>query len=133
MDDVSEIRWRGWVTSISALKADGWVFTHKSKYRNWRDSKNTSAANDYLYLRHPILKMIGRIKILEHASDCWVLDFLTPEKNQRSKPPKYTEYRDYSEEDVQPMLDIIAEIQSRRPKRRKKLPSAEVFELEKIA
>lgn len=133
MEDVSKIEWLGGMFTISAMLSNGWDITHKPKYKNWRDSLNSRESNDYLYFRHPIHKLVGRIRYWPGHPIIGKLDFLTHEKNQRIKPPKYIEHRDYSESDIEPMLKTIISIQKKRPKRRKILPEAEIFELNKAA
>lgn len=129
MDDVSKIEWLGFVTNITALKYAGWEVTNKSKYKNWRDSENSEASHDYLYLRHSVHRLIARIRYTPYEVVNGNLDFLTHEKNQRVKPPRYVSERDYNESDIQPMLEAIIEIQKQRPKRSKQLQSAYVIKL----
>jgi hypothetical protein len=128
MDDVSFIEWFGWSTSLSKLVENGWQITLKPKYDNWRDFKNTKASSNYLYLRHPILKLIAKIKYQTgnaHLVSGHV-EFLIPEKTRRIKPPKFIDQRDYCESDIEPMLEAIISIQKKRLKKRKELPSADV-------
>lgn len=116
MDDVSAIiSWCGWRATINELKAEGWIFSTKPKSDNWRDSGNSSASNDYLYLRHPVMKMVGKLRYIEGKTR-YALEFLYHEKNGKIKPPRFIEQRNYSEADIEPMLEAIIAIQKRRPK-----------------
>lgn len=110
------IYWMGWETSWQALREAGWVITTPPPYNNWRSRRRT----EYLYIRHPQTGMMGRGNLTSHAGKTYLeLDFLTPERNNRFKSPAVYTERELGEEDIERLLGMIQEIQSRRPRRRK--------------
>lgn len=134
-DDVSFIEWFGWSTTLSDLKSNGWEIDVKPKYENWRRPSDSMASSNYLYLRHPALKMLAKIKYT--AGEAHIInghvEFMIPEKTHRIKPPRYIDERQYSEDDIAPMLNAIVEIQSKRPRRKKSFPSADLFHMNEMA
>lgn len=128
-----EINYLGWRTTFGELKQAGWLFETKHRYRNWRDSKNSSASHDYLYARHPDHTLICRIRFIDKNHNSVVVDYLTHEKNVRTKPQKYWDFDErYTEDDIPKLLEIISSIQAKRPTKRKKLPQAEILVMEAI-
>ena len=121
MDEPDKIYWMGWETSWRALKCFDWVVTRKKAYDNWRNSKDSKASNEYIYIRHPNTNMIGRITLRKQSEGTagWELDFMTVEHNGcLKKKPVYME-RDITEKDIGPMMELILALQSQRPKRKR--------------
>ena len=127
MLDDAVVEWEGFSATIGGLKSLGWIFSSKPSWGNWRKNKRIY---HYIYLRHPILKMVGRFrKKFDDDSKIYTLDFLTLEKTQRIKPPKFIEQRDYTPDDILPMLKTISQIQETAyGKRKVKLPEADILE-----
>jgi hypothetical protein len=138
---LSKIRWLGWETNLLYLQQAGWVWEIKTAHFS------NALQNNYLYIRHPDHKLIGRAKITKSVVllNLWsidALDFLTHEKNQRiakkiyqteevvTIPLKEFQYikQDLTEDDISPMLEAILKIQANRPRRRIELPEAEILE-----
>jgi len=132
-DDV--IWWAGWETNWKNLRSAGWEIILKQSYSNWKKPQDTHASRSKIYIRHPKSKQMGRIILnSDNVRDGYYeLEFLIQECNQRVKPPKYVKERQYNESDIEPMLEAIVSIQSKRPKRKKPLPNADIFYMEDIA
>lgn len=134
-DEPDKIYWMGWETSWQALRAFGWTITRKPSFKSWHDVKNTKAAHEYIYIRHPAMNMIGRITPSGQCNDAagWELDFMTVEHNGRlKKKPVYME-RDITEKDIAPMMELILTLQSQRPKRKRQSDDDKVLSFAKTA
>lgn len=130
-----KLEYLGLETNFNRLYEEGWNIKEDKGYSSANDWINSDKSNDYLYLRHPVHKLMMRVKktIDRNAANPndvmykYSVDFLTHEKNHKVKPPKYVSERNYTEDDIQPMLDTIMAIQAKRPRKRKTLPQADVL------
>lgn len=119
-----DVLWMGFTSSIRNLLTLGWKIQIVT---------NNVTKKKRLYVRHPEIKYVGRCDYDGNAL-VFKLEFLVPEKNQRTKPPLTYIEREVpviSEETVPMILEEIAKFQEEnKPKRlnKKKLSSTEVLE-----
>lgn len=127
MDDGYIITFQGLETTIGALKKHGWEITIKKRYINWRDMKNSELSNDYLYIRHPIHKLLIRVKYqdilpLKNVADMMISERNTP-TSQRRAFYAYT----WCEKDLEWLFTVIGSIQAVRKRKRRQLPQADIL------
>ena len=117
--DYQTIVWEGWNTTLSFLGNAGWVISSRKKY------EKSAKSNYYIYIRHPVLKLVGKIE------DGKVL-FLIPEKTLRIKPPRFTDERECTEDDIIPMLQVIASLQPTAVRKKLEPTQADILEFMKL-
>lgn len=122
------ISWKGWTATVDDLIARGWVITHRPKYFHVTNLRDSEASNSYLYLRHPVTRMIARIRWEPNTQACGEVDYMTHEKNIRIKFPKVF-LEELSEDDIPMLLEAVLAIQSKRPKKKySKITEAEILQ-----
>lgn len=116
LKDDDTVWWQGWRSDWKALRATGWVVSFKPKYFNVAQPKDSAAANEYIYIRHPISKQMGRININAQNASCgyYELEFLMQERNNRVRPPKILSERGLFSEDIPRLMELILQLQPKR-------------------
>lgn len=128
-----EVFYMGFTSTISELLKNGWEMHEKLPYTNWHDTVNSKKASHYMFFHNKKQGMLAKLKLKINADTLSLpeggeLEYMTIQKYHRIKPPKYTEKRDYTEDDIAPMLEAISAIQAKRPRKRKETPTADILE-----
>ena len=130
-----QIRWNGFTATPRTLAAAGW--THQARYGDWRHP----AKRTKLYFRHPETRMIARVTLdspnakrmgFEDYSfySIWTLDFMTHERNWQIKAKRVVdEEMQVTEDDIGPLLEAIAQVQEKRPRRHRGFPDADIIDM----
>ena len=149
LDDSTILEWEGWHTTLGELKSKGWVISEKLAYDNWKQSTDSAASHDKIYLRHPVHKTIGRIKFSRedepgklsylynlygdrfcHQVNRYTLDFLAQECNKWVKPPRWIEEKEFTQDDIPKLMNIILDIQEKT--KRRKQPTKKILQQAEI-
>lgn len=119
LDDIVSVEWLGWETTWHQLKAAGWEVTTQASWDDWRHAPHHSF--EKVYVRHPKHKLVGRLRL---DPSCMAgsgkdriayLDFLTPERNKTTKPPR-VQLAELTQADVPLLYEALLALQRSYPK-----------------